>query len=173
MTVVYVTHDQVEAMSMADHIILMRDGRIEQEGEPEELYSRPVSTFAAGFIGTPPMNLLELVDGAAGAAIAGAEGSAVLQGGGAGLKLGVRPEDIRLSETAGAPAFLVNAEYLGADTIVTARIGEQSLLVRVAGRVRVAAEQPVYLGWRSRDAHVFETASGRRVEGLEAITTEV
>jgi len=173
MTVVYVTHDQVEAMSMADHIILMRDGRIEQEGEPEELYSRPVSTFAAGFIGTPPMNLLELVDGAGGAAIAGGDGSAVLHGSGTGLKLGVRPEDIRLSETAGVPARLVNAEYLGADTIVTARIGTQSLLVRVAGRVRVAAEQPVYLGWRSRDAHVFETQSGNRMEGREAITTEI
>lgn len=173
MTVVYVTHDQVEAMSMADHIILMRDGRIEQEGDPEELYARPVSTFAAGFIGTPPMNLLELVDDARGAAIAGGDGTAVLHGGGAGLKLGVRPEDIRLSETAGVPACLVNAEYLGADTIVTARIGEQSLLVRVPGRVRVAAQQPVYLGWRSRDAHVFETASGRRVDGRTAITTEI
>jgi sn-glycerol 3-phosphate transport system ATP-binding protein len=172
MTVVYVTHDQVEAMSMADHIILMRDGRIEQEGEPEELYSRPVSTFAAGFIGTPPMNLLELVDGAGGAAIAGGDGRAVLHGSGAGLKLGVRPEDIRLSETAGVSARLVNAEYLGADTIVTARIGAQSLLVRVAGRVRVAAEQPVYLGWRSRDAHIFDTRSGSRIEGRETITTE-
>jgi sn-glycerol 3-phosphate transport system ATP-binding protein len=172
MTVVYVTHDQVEAMSMADQIILMRDGRIEQEGAPEELYSRPVSTFAAGFIGTPPMNLLDLVDGAAGAAIAGGEGTAVMQGGGEGLKLGVRPEDIRLSDTAGVPARLINAEYLGADTIVTARIGEQSLLVRVAGRVRVDTEQAVHLGWRSRDAHVFETRSGSRVEGREAITTE-
>jgi len=172
MTVVYVTHDQVEAMSMADHIILMRDGRIEQEGEPDELYSRPVSTFAAGFIGTPPMNLLALVDGAGGAAIAGGDGKAVLHGSGAGLKLGVRPEDIRLSATAGVPAFLVNAEYLGADTIVTARIGAQTLLVRVAGRVRVAEEQPVYLGWRSPDVHVFETQSGSRMEGREAITTE-
>jgi sn-glycerol 3-phosphate transport system ATP-binding protein len=172
MTVVYVTHDQIEAMSMADRIILMRDGRIEQEGAPEELYSRPVSTFAAGFIGTPPMNLLDLVDGAAGAAIAGGEGGAVIQGGGAGLKLGVRPEDIRLSDSAGVPARLINAEYLGADTIVTARIGEQSLLVRVAGRVRVDTEQAVRLGWRSRDAHVFDTRSGSRVEGREAITTE-
>ena len=172
MTVVYVTHDQVEAMSMADHIILMRDGRIEQEGEPEELYSRPVSTFAAGFIGTPPMNLLDLVDGAGGATIAGGGDRAVVHGGGAGLKLGVRPEDIRLSATTGVPARLVNAEYLGADTIVTARIGTQSLLVRVSGRVRVDAEQPVYLGWRSPDVHVFDTRSGSRMEGREAITTE-
>lgn len=171
MTVVYVTHDQVEAMSMADRIILMRDGRIEQEGNPEELYSRPVSTFAAEFIGTPPMNLLELVDGAGGAAIAGGDGRAVVQGGGAGLKLGVRPEDIRLSDTGGVPARLVNAEYLGADTIVTAQIGSQSLLVRAAGRMRVAEGQAVRLGWRSPDAHVFETQSGRRIEGREALTT--
>lgn len=172
MTVVYVTHDQVEAMSMADHIILMRDGRIEQEGEPDELYTRPVSTFAAGFIGTPPMNLLELVDGVGGAAIAGSDGTLVLRGNGTGLKLGIRPEDIRLCETAGVPARLVSAEYLGADTIVTAGIGTQSLLVRVAGRVRLTEEQPAYLGWRSCDAHVFEAQSGSRVEGREAITTE-
>jgi sn-glycerol 3-phosphate transport system ATP-binding protein len=172
MTVVYVTHDQVEAMSMADHIILMRDGRIEQEGVPEELYSRPVSIFAAGFIGTPPMNLLDLIDSSGGAAIEGAERCAILRGSGAGLTLGVRPEDIRLSGTAGVPARLVNAEYLGADTIVTARIGAQSLLVRVAGRVRVETEQPVYLGWHSRDVHVFDSQSGSRVDGREAIMTE-
>ncbi|MEX0638495.1 MAG: ABC transporter ATP-binding protein, partial [Burkholderiales bacterium] len=58
MTVVYVTHDQVEAMSMADRVILMREGRIEQEGSPEELYARPATVFAARFIGTPPMNIV-------------------------------------------------------------------------------------------------------------------
>ena len=60
MTVVYVTHDQVEAMSMADHVVLLREGRIEQEGSPAELYSRPATTFAARFIGTPAMNLVPL-----------------------------------------------------------------------------------------------------------------
>ena len=60
MTVIYVTHDQAEAMSMGDKVILMRDGRIEQEGTPEELYERPMTTFAASFIGTPPMRLLDL-----------------------------------------------------------------------------------------------------------------
>ncbi len=169
MTVVYVTHDQVEAMSMADHIILMRDGRIEQEGEPDELYSKPVSTFAAGFIGTPPMNLLDLADGAAGAAIPGGDGRAVLTGSGAGLKLGVRPEDIRMVASGGVPARLVNAEYLGADTIVTARIGAQQLLVRVPGRVRIAEEQAARLSWRAGDVHVFEAGSGGRVEGREAL----
>src|SRR5207237_10118809 len=67
MTVVYVTHDQVEAMSMADHVILLRAGRIEQQGTPAELYARPATTFAARFIGTPAMNLVQLADGPQGA----------------------------------------------------------------------------------------------------------
>src|SRR5204862_921968 len=71
MTVVYVTHDQVEAMSMADRVVLLREGRIEQEGAPEDLYSRPATTFAARFIGTPGMNLVTLTDGARGAVVRG------------------------------------------------------------------------------------------------------
>src|SRR3989454_6190192 len=69
MTVVYVTHDQVEAMSMADHVILLREGKIEQEGTPAQLYARPATMFAARFIGTPAMNLVALEDGAGGAVI--------------------------------------------------------------------------------------------------------
>src|SRR6516165_41544 len=76
-TMVYVTHDQSEAMSMADQVILMRGGRIEQDAPPAELYARPASIFAARFVGTPPMNILELADGASGAVIAGTAGPAV------------------------------------------------------------------------------------------------
>src|SRR3954471_10044580 len=82
MTVIYVTHDQVEAMSMADHVILLRAGRIEQEGTPAELYAKPASTFAARFIGTPAMNLVRL--------------ATVQPGGPSDRVLGIRPEDIRL-----------------------------------------------------------------------------
>src|SRR5437588_2911610 len=102
MTVVYVTHDQVEAMSMADHVILLRAGKIEQAGTPAELYAKPASTFAARFIGTPAMNLLPL--------------EAVRPGEGAGRTLGIRPEHIRIAND-GIAATVASAEYHGADTI--------------------------------------------------------
>src|SRR5207244_8193349 len=98
MTVVYVTHDQVEAMSMADHVILLRAGHIEQEGTPAQLYARPATTFAARFIGTPAMNLVALEDGprggTSGAVIRGTR-EPVLSGRGAGLRLGIPPAHLR------------------------------------------------------------------------------
>ena len=162
MTVVYVTHDQVEAMSMADRVILMRQGRIEQEGSPEELYARPASVFAARFIGTPAMNLVALEDGPRGAGIRGAPGAAVVPGRGAGRMLGVRPEHIALVAEGGVPGSVTSAEYHGADTVLTVQVGEESLLVRSPGRVELGAGAPLRLGWRPEDAHVFDAASGRR-----------
>ena len=94
MTVVYVTHDQTEAMSMADKVILMREGRIEQTGTPDRLYDRPSTKFCAEFIGTPPMNILRLSEAGGGAVIAGSDGPAVVSGSGDGYELGVRPEHI-------------------------------------------------------------------------------
>ena len=163
MTVVYVTHDQVEAMSMADRVVLMRDGRIEQEGTPEELYARPVSLFAARFIGTPAMNLVALDDGPAGAVIRGSP-EAVLAGAGKGLTLGVRPEHIGLVDAGGVAAEVTSSEYHGADTVVTARVGEESLLLRATGQLRLAAGAAVRLGWDPESVHLFDSASGRRVE---------
>jgi sn-glycerol 3-phosphate transport system ATP-binding protein len=164
MTVVYVTHDQNEAMSMADKVILMRDGRIEQEGAPDELYTRPASLFAANFIGTPPMNLVDLADGPSGAVIAGSEEAVVRDGPGEGLRFGIRPEDIEIDASEGLAAELVAADYLGADTILSARIGRQTLLVRVPGRYRVAEGEAAKLRWPEDKTHFFEAASGRRVE---------
>ena len=167
MTVVYVTHDQTEAMSMADKVVLMRDGRIQQEGTPENLYAKPATTFAARFLGTPPMNLLELVDGPDGAQIDGADGASVLSGPGAGLQLGIRPEDIELRDQGDFYVELVAADYLGADTIVTARLGGQSLLVRVPGRVRIAQGERAALSWTPEAIHLFDATSGRRAEMRE------
>jgi sn-glycerol 3-phosphate transport system ATP-binding protein len=161
MTVVYVTHDQIEAMSMADRIVLMREGRIEQEGTPEELYERPATIFAARFIGTPAMNLVALEDGPDGAVIRGGR-EAVLRGSGSGLTFGVRPEHVRLVDAGGVSAEVTNAEYHGADTIITARVGRESLLARVPGQLRLAAGSRVRLGWDSGSAHVFDSASGKR-----------
>jgi sn-glycerol 3-phosphate transport system ATP-binding protein len=162
MTVVYVTHDQVEAMSMADRVILMREGRIEQEGSPEELYARPASVFAARFIGTPAMNLVALEDGPRGAGIRGAPGAAVVPGRGAGRMLGVRPEHIALVAEGGVPGSVTSAEYHGADSILTVKVGEESLLVRAPGRVGLAEGAAVRLGWKPEEMHVFDAASGMR-----------
>jgi sn-glycerol 3-phosphate transport system ATP-binding protein len=162
MTVVYVTHDQVEAMSMADRVILMRQGRIEQEGSPEELYARPASVFAARFIGTPPMNIVALADGARGGVIRGAPEAAVLPGRGAGRMLGVRPEHVMLVADGGVPGTVSSAEYHGADTVLTVRVGEESLHVRTPGRVPLGEGAAVRLGWKPEEMHVFDAASGMR-----------
>ncbi len=170
MTVVYVTHDQAEAMSMADRIVLMRDGDIEQEGTPDDLYSAPATTFAAGFIGTPPMNLLTLADGPRGAVIAGGDGPAVLEGGGNGLTLGVRPEHVIVAtgDEGGIPARLAASDYLGADTVVTAKVGTQTINARVPGHYAVSPDQEVRLKWQASALHVFDGQTGRRVNGQRA-----
>jgi sn-glycerol 3-phosphate transport system ATP-binding protein len=140
-TMVYVTHDQTEAMSMADQVILLRDGRVEQDATPAELYARPATVFAARFIGTPPMNVLTLEDAPDGAVIAGTKGPIVLPGRGAGLLLGVRPEEIHLASDGGVRAAVATVEYLGADSILTCAVGDQTLAVRASGRVALPARR--------------------------------
>jgi sn-glycerol 3-phosphate transport system ATP-binding protein len=148
-TLVYVTHDQTEAMSMADQVILLNAGRIEQDAPPAELYARPASVFAARFIGTPPMNVV------------GAPGRA-------GLKLGVRPEHVRLVESGGLAGRVLSAEYLGADTVVTCttsadgRIGE-TIAARLPGRHELDEGASVRLAWSETDSHLFDAASGLRL----------
>ena len=180
-TMLYVTHDQGEAMSMADRVVLLREGRVEQAAAPAELYARPKSIFAARFIGTPPMNILPLADGPSGAVVKGTSAPAVLEGSGEGLALGLRPEDIVLTDmvltdimpaeapfadTAGLEARVAEVEYLGADSIVSARVGNETVAVRVAGAVELGAGQPVRLAWRPSALHLFEVKSGARVERL-------
>ena len=145
-TMVYVTHDQTEAMTMADQVILLRNGRIEQDGPPEALYARPASVFAARFIGTPPMNVLSAVDG---------------------VRVGVRPEDVRLGDD-GFEAVVESIEYHGADSIVACRAGEDTILARVpkarlAGRVPAEGDR-VRLGWDRASEHRFDAATERRIE---------
>ncbi len=138
-TMVYVTHDQTEAMTMADRVVLLRGGRIEQVGTPEELYARPQTAFAAGFIGAPPMNLMKLNGGLT----------------------GVRPEDMRLSHD-GLEAKVESVEYLGADSLVAAKSGEHSLLVRVSGRAGVNTGDAVRIAWNANDEHHFDVQTGGR-----------
>ncbi len=161
-TVVYVTHDQVEAMSMADKILLMREGRIEQEGSPQALYAKPATLFAARFIGTPAMNLVALADAAGGAVVRGST-EVALPGRGAGLTLGVRPEHIRLGPADGVRGTVTSAEYHGADTIVTVAVGQESFFVRAPGQLALAPGAPVRLAWEPQAAHLFDSATGARV----------
>jgi sn-glycerol 3-phosphate transport system ATP-binding protein len=152
LTVVYVTHDQTEAMSMADQVVLLNKGRIEQVGAPRELYARPATAFAARFIGTPPMNLVSLQ----GDRIAGSDVAAGLSA----ALLGVRPESIRF-EDEGVPATVQGVEYLGADLVLRCGVGTQTLLVRAAGQHHAKAGDAVRLHWHAHDAHGFDAAGIR------------
>ncbi len=165
-TMIYVTHDQTEAMSMADRVILMRAGRIEQNGAPAELYERPATLFAARFIGGSPMNLLELDDGPKGAVIAGTAGPALFAASGRGRVLGVRPEDVTV-DSASAPgrihATVTAVEYLGAEALVTGMIGARPILARTRGDGAPQVGATVDLAWEASAGHVFDAASGRRL----------
>ncbi len=160
-TMVYVTHDQVEAMSMADRVIVLRGGRIAQNGTPVDLYETPADTFVARFIGTPPMNLLPLAAGALGAVIAGTFGPAVLPAGCAGGSLGVRPEHITLALEHGLRAEVGDVEYLGGDSLVTCRIAAEEVAVKLAGSVALRRGDTAWLSWAAGAQHFF-ASDGKR-----------
>jgi sn-glycerol 3-phosphate transport system ATP-binding protein len=161
-TMVYVTHDQVEAMSMADRVILLNRGRIEQNATPVELYETPANTFVARFIGTPPMNLLPLEAGAGGAVVAGTDGPAVAPADCIGLTLGVRPEHITVAFERGVRAEVAAVEYLGADSLLTCRLGSVTLAVRVAGATGLAKGDAAWLAWPTGAQHFFGRDGTRR-----------
>jgi sn-glycerol 3-phosphate transport system ATP-binding protein len=161
-TMVYVTHDQVEAMSMADRVVLLNKGRIEQDASPAELYEHPANTFVARFIGTPPMNLMPLAAGRGGAVVAGTEGPAIAPAECAGLTLGVRPEHMALAFERGARADVVAVEYLGADSLVSCRLGTATAAVRVPGRVALKPGDATWITWAAGAQHLFEAGGARR-----------
>ncbi|HSC23552.1 MAG TPA: ABC transporter ATP-binding protein [Casimicrobiaceae bacterium] len=171
-TMVYVTHDQVEAMSMADRVVLMREGRIEQNGTPVELYEQPARTFVARFIGTPPMNLLRLEAGAGGAVIAGTDGPVLVDARFASGLLGVRPEHVELAFERGVRGVVDNVEYLGGDSLVGCRVGGQPLAARVAGSVGLTRGDAVWLRWAPGAQHYFDSNGVRAaIESREAPVT--
>ena len=143
MTMVYVTHDQTEAMTMADQVVLLRSGRVEQDAPPAELYARPATAFAARFIGTPPMNLLRLASSP-------------------GHLVGVRPEEVRFAD-GGLPVRVTSVEYLGADSIVACAAGAETLAVRVAGRVELAEGKHAHVAWAPEAQHLFDLETGRTI----------
>jgi multiple sugar transport system ATP-binding protein len=171
-TTIYVTHDQVEAMTMADRIVVLNEGRIEQIGPPLDLYERPSNLFVAGFIGSPRMNFIEtsivgigpdgvrvrLPDGGEmGLPMLGVDKEA-----GASVTLGIRPEHITLDRAGGATlrGAVEAIEYLGADTIVHVAIDSELLVVRAPGMVRLRPEDSVTLGLDTSSCHLFSSDGG-------------
>ncbi|HEV2673527.1 MAG TPA: sn-glycerol-3-phosphate import ATP-binding protein UgpC [Aliidongia sp.] len=168
-TSIYVTHDQTEAMTLADRLIVLNGGVAEQIGRPIELYERPASLFVAGFIGSPAMNFL---DGTMG------EGGGVMLAGGTALTitsdvaagtavtLGIRPEHLVLAAEGEAAAHLhvEMVELLGADTIVYGTLGDggPSLLLRLNGVAEIATGVRLPLGFPAESLHLFDKSSGRR-----------
>ncbi|MFT3802466.1 MAG: sn-glycerol-3-phosphate ABC transporter ATP-binding protein UgpC [Burkholderiaceae bacterium] len=167
-TSIYVTHDQIEAMTMADRIVVMRDGRVAQIGTPLELYDRPANTFVAGFIGSPAMNLLagtvhgaevRLADGArvpvpALAAAGIADGLQV--------RVGIRPEHLMLGDGA-IRARIQVVEPTGADTHLICRLGDEGLTVAMRERPSMRAGDVISLRPDPEQIHVFDADSGERL----------
>jgi len=170
-TTVYVTHDQHEAMSMADRIAVMNAGRIEQIGSPQEIYDRPASMFVADFIGSPPMNFLRFESG--------------LQSGDCAIKfhrvsvtvpeireeraagplvLGVRPEHIRFSDAAPIRGSVFGAEYLGTTQIVTVETEQGRVKARLPSSVLVQVGETVGLSFRSDSLALFDATTGAAIQ---------
>jgi multiple sugar transport system ATP-binding protein len=157
-TAVYVTHDQIEAMTMADRIVVMDHGRIEQEGAPLDLYDRPATLFVAQFLGSPAMNL---VDGARMAQAFGA--AAPLPAGRAEtLLVGIRPETVELAQE-GLPLRVDLVEPTGAETFLHGSIDGRPFTVAMRGRTKVAIGETVFVRAASQAIHLFDRESGRRI----------
>ena len=167
-TTVYVTHDQIEAMTMADQIVVMQAGRVEQIGTPLELYDRPANLFVAGFIGSPAMNFLPgHVDGG-GFRPDGLDGTAASlplptrAGDGEPVVYGIRPEHLRLDE-AGIPVTVQLVEPTGSETMVTARLGASTLVGAFRERIAARVGDTLRVMPDPALAHLFSKGTGLRL----------
>jgi multiple sugar transport system ATP-binding protein len=162
-TTVYVTHDQVEAMTMADRIAVMNEGRIEQLGEPLELYDRPANLFVAQFIGSPAMNVFDgtFKNGSVEGLGARWPCNARAQEGQA-VNYGIRPEHLSFAAD-GIAAEVQVVEPMGAETEVLVTIGGQSFTIMTHGRASHAPGERVLLAPQAAHAHLFDAATGRRI----------
>jgi multiple sugar transport system ATP-binding protein len=168
-TSVYVTHDQIEAMTMADQIVVMHDGRVEQIGSPLALYDKPANRFVAGFIGSPAMNFIDgrLEGGAvtlAGGAKVGAP--AGVNGAARDVAYGIRPEHLDLcaaGEPGGFDAEVVVVEPTGSETQLFVRLGEQEIVGIFRERHDFQPGQRVRLKPRADKVHLFDPQGGQRI----------
>ena len=164
-TSIYVTHDQIEAMTMADKIVVLKDGRVEQIGAPLDLYDRPQNEFVAGFIGSPAMNFLKgAMNGDGTVTVAGARLPAMATRTGE-VTYGIRPEHLSLG-VAGATGFEATVDVVeptGADTMVVAHVGGQEVQIVLRDRVSVKSGDAVTLVPDASRVHLFDPATGQRI----------
>ncbi|PKR90511.1 sugar ABC transporter ATP-binding protein [Pleomorphomonas diazotrophica] len=171
-TVVYVTHDQIEAMTLATRIAVMRNGQIEQLGTPEEIYNRPATLYVATFVGAPPMNLLDVLAIDRGLQVTGSDTVIPLPAAllaslprDRNIKLGIRPECFRTEAEGGLPLTLrcEVVELTGPELILSGSIGTQRLVATLSPRTRAAPGADVTLLLDTDALHLFDAESGRRL----------
>lgn len=169
-TVIYVTHDQVEAMTLGDKVVVMRAGRIHQEGSPQEIYEAPSDTFVATFIGSPEMNIFKgrIVTGSEGAVFMGAGFSLDLgqyswKGGNEEVELGIRPEDMEILPPGKGPLDIrvEIVSNVGSEVYVHGGLGEQAVDVRVPKSTTLQPGESVSAGIHTERMHVFR--NGKRI----------
>jgi multiple sugar transport system ATP-binding protein len=173
-TFVYVTHDQVEALALADRLVVMRAGRVEQVGAPQEIFDFPQSEFVAAFVGNPPMNFF-------GAECASTAGSLTVdgidfkikppQGCPAQIRVGIRPSDLALDGGEGRVAIDVavdSVEFSGATYVVYAKLGNTSIRAELSRRVEAGAHLTLYLDVAR--VHLFDPTTGRRIAPFETVS---
>ncbi len=180
-TTVYVTHDQIEAMTMGDRVAVLKDGLLQQCGSPRELYDHPANVFVAGFIGSPAMNLITIPLAEGGAKMGGRVGgerlvplpaNVVTQAGAGGstqIVLGFRPEDLRITTPEeGWPIEVDVVESLGADAYVYGHVdlldgAQRDIILRTDGRVPPAKGETVFVGIIADHQHTFHAGTGERI----------
>lgn len=171
-TSVYVTHDQVEAMTMADRIVVMRDGEVQQIGSPIEIFEEPSNIFVAGFIGSPGMNLVKArLDGGL-LHLGGTTLPIALPGPARDLVAGLRPEALRPASDGPLLLQVEVVEVLGAECLVHARLHGAPLLIRLPREIAPAAGMAQSFGWPPGALHLFEAVDGKRIAGLRHIAME-
>jgi multiple sugar transport system ATP-binding protein len=168
-TTVYVTHDQVEAMTLGDRIAVMKDGMVQQFGAPEDIYAQPATRFVAEFIGSPAMNMIAALRSNTGATANGVEldlgssqAQALQRGTSSALTYGLRPESLHFAQS-GLPGKVRITEPTGPETyaIVDTAIGP--LTLRVPGLLHSKVGDPVHVGWAADEVHLFDAATEKRI----------
>ena len=166
-TSLYVTHDQVEAMTLADRLIVMNAGNADQIGPPLELYEHPATTFVAGFIGSPAMNLVDGRLDASGVVVGNCVLSVERPAGEAGrqVTVGLRPEHLEIAGDGPLPLAVELLERLGADTIVHGRLGGDGVVVtaRAAGTINPPLGKVLRFAVRPEQIHLFDQGTGVRI----------